>query len=66
MLEIIFGFRETYAELNEHFEGKHMMFVNIENVDEVIIPANVTVSVSVVVNNMTSNSTQGQILLLGH
>lgn len=58
--ELVFSFRESSYKISEDPGGSHSLFVHIENFDTVRIPMDVVVSLSALINFMTSNATQGR------
>ena len=56
---IIVSFEESQYEVSEDFEQIHMVGVQIENFTMVEIPAHASITVSVGLENMTTNATEG-------
>ena len=52
------SFEDSYSETSEM--GIHMIGVRIENIGKFEIPAGVSITVSVEVENLTSNTTHGK------
>lgn len=57
--ELRVSFNDNYFEIGENFEEDHVLFVMIENLQSVVIPPDVYISISAVVQNTTSNATIG-------
>ena len=54
-----FTFNQSSFMISESAQGTYFILVTIENFDSVTIPQNVSITISAVVDNATSNATQG-------
>ena len=57
-----FTFNQPSFVISESVQGTHIILVTIENFDSVIIPQDVSITISAVVDGATSNATQGNAL----
>ena len=59
-----FTFNQPSFVISESAQGTYYIFVTIENFDSVTIPQDVSITISAVVDNATSNATQGTIIIM--
>ena len=58
-----FTFNQSSFMISESAQETYFIFVTIENFDSVTIPQDVSITISAVVDNATSNATQGTIII---
>ena len=58
-----FTFNQPSFVISESAQGTYFIFVTIENFDSVTIPQDVSITISAVVDDATSNATQGTMII---